>query len=87
MDSQAMFNIATGVAGALGGWVLRVLWDAVRDLERQDRALADRVGAIDVLIAGQYVKRDYFEMQMVKLFEKLDRIDAKLDSKVDKVRQ
>jgi len=82
-----MFNIATGVAGALGGWVLRVLWDAVRDLERQDRALADRVGAIDVLIAGQYVKRDYFEMQMVKLFEKLDRIDAKLDSKVDKVRQ
>lgn len=83
---QELFNISVGVAGALGGWVLRTLWDSVRELQREDRALADRVASIDVLIAGQYVRRDAFEAQMSKLFEKLDRIDAKLDTKADRPR-
>lgn len=86
VEGQALFNIAIGISGALGGWVLRTLWDSVQELHKEDKALADRINAIDVLVAGQYVKRDYFEMQMAKLFEKLDRIDSKLDSKADKAR-
>ena len=32
MDSQFLFNIVATLAGTLVGWVLKVLWDAVRDL-------------------------------------------------------
>ena len=31
---QAVFNWAVGLAGFLGGWVLKVVWDAVRDLRK-----------------------------------------------------
>ena len=86
VEGQALFNIAIGIAGALGGWVVRTLWESMRELQREDRALADRIGAIDVLVAGQYVRREHFEAQMTKLFEKLDRIDFKLDAKADKPR-
>lgn len=33
MEGQALFNIAVGVAGALGGWVLRTLWESVLELQ------------------------------------------------------
>ena len=32
MDSQFLFNLVATLAGTLIGWVLKVLWDAVRDL-------------------------------------------------------
>lgn len=83
---QELFNIAVGVAGALGGWVLRTLWESVTELHREDKELAARISAIDVLVAGQYVKREHFEDQMRALFAKLDRIEDKLDAKADKVR-
>ena len=84
MEGQSLFNVSVGIAGALGGWVLRVLWESMRELQREDRALIDRVAAIDVLIAGQYVRRDHFETMMDRFFEKLDRIESKLDGKADK---
>lgn len=85
---QTLFNIVITVAGGLCGWWMKVMWDAVKDLESQDRALADRVAAIDVLVAGSYVKRDYFESKLDgftnAIFAKLDRIEDKLDGKADK---
>lgn len=74
---QDLFNIAVGVAGSLGGWWLNTMWTAMRELER-------KVASIDVLVAGSYVKREEFKELSEVLFEKLDRIDAKLDRKVDK---
>jgi hypothetical protein len=91
MDQQAIFNIAITACGALGGWWLKVIWDSLKELERADRALVDRVAAIDVLVAGSYVKRDYFEQKMESishaLFAKLDKIDEKLDKKADRPHQ
>lgn len=74
---QDVFNIAAGISGALGGWWLNTMWQAMRELER-------KVASIDVLVAGSYVKRDEFKQLSEVLFEKLDRIDQKLDRKVDK---
>lgn len=81
---QDIFNIAVGLCGALGGWVLRTLWESVRELQHEDRMLAERISSIDVLVAGQYVRRDAFETQMARMFEKLDRIEDKLTLKADR---
>lgn len=85
---QTLFNWTVAALGTLGGWWMRVMWEEMKQLQREDRALADRVAGIDLLVAGQYVKRDYFEAKFESLshalFDKLDRIEDKLDKKVDK---
>jgi len=81
---QTIFNIAVAVAGSLGGWWLKVLWDAVKDLQSADKELAEKVSSIEILVAGQYVKRDDFDRVANAIFAKLDKIMDKLDTKADK---
>ena len=42
--------------------------------------MSERVGSIEVLVAGTYVKRD----ELRELMRKLEQIDAKLDRKANK---
>lgn len=77
MDWQSAFNIAAGVAGALAGWWLRILWEAQRDL-RIDLAKLQKE------LSDGYVRREDFKDHSTALFAKLDRIEDKLDRKVDK---
>ena len=81
---QAIFNIAVSVVGFLGGWWLKVLWDAVKDLQAADKDLAEKVGEIEVLVAGSYITRHDFDKIAAAIFAKLDKIEDKLDRKVDK---
>ena len=60
------------------------LKDSIQGLQASDKALADKVQHIEVLVAGQYVKREDIDKMMTALFAKLDKIDAKLDAKADK---
>ncbi len=79
--------IVNSVFGALmlcAGWILKVLWDAISDLQHTDKDLAEKVSKIEVLVAGQYVKVDRFDQMVNAIFAKLDKIDNKLDQKVDK---
>lgn len=84
MDYQTLFNIAGGLAGFLGGWWMKVLHESVRDLQEADKRLAEKVSGIEVLVAGNYVKRDDFDKSVQAIFHKLDRIEDKLDGKADK---
>lgn len=84
MPYQDAFNIAVALAGALGGWWLRVMWSTLTDLRDADKELAEKVSAIEVVVAGQYVKRDELDRVLNALFGKLDRIEDKLDKKADK---
>lgn len=84
MDSQLVINILIGLCGSLGGWVLKSLNDSVKELQRTDGVLADKVQHIELLVAGSYVKRDDLDKLASALFSKLDKIDAKLDGKADK---
>lgn len=84
MDAQTIINIAIGLVGALGGWVLNNLKSSIDELRKADSLLADKVQHIEVLVAGTYVKRDDMDKLGAALFAKLDKIENKLDSKVDK---
>jgi hypothetical protein len=81
---QTFFNISVTLIGFLGGWVLNSLKSSIDALHKADADLTAKVQSVEVLVAGQYVKRDDLNELSKAIFNKLDRIEAKLDSKVDK---
>ncbi len=85
MDLQIAFNIAVGLAGALGGYILKSISDNLKSLQSADNALSEKVQKIEVLVAGEYVKHSDIEKLSNALFAKLDKISDKLDGKQDKV--
>lgn len=85
---QAVFNWAVGVAGFLGGWVLKVVWDAVRDLRKDIRQIERDLPEV-------YVRKDDFREAVREMketirdgFNKMDGtmnvIFKKLDQKENK---
>ncbi len=81
---QAIINWLLAGFGALIGFLLNAVWQAVKDLQEADKSLANKVAEIEVLVAGAYVRKDEFTQSVNALFAKLDRIEDKLDKKVDK---
>jgi hypothetical protein len=83
-DPQFFINWGFAVCGALMGWIMKFIYDKLKDLQAADLALVAKVQSIEILVAGEYVKRDALERMEAALFAKLDRIEDKLDGKVDK---
>lgn len=83
-QAQVAFNIMASVAAMLGGWVLKSIHQALKDLQAADLELVKKVQAVELLVAGNYVKKTDFDHTLDALFHKLDRIELKLDRKVDK---
>ena len=83
-DAQLIFNLVIGVSGTLGGWWLKVVWDALKDLQEADKALVEKVSSIEVLVAGRYTTREEFDRNLNAVFVKLDRIYELLSQKADR---
>lgn len=81
---QALVNWLLAGFGGLIGFLLNVVWQAVKDLQKADKVLAERVGEIEVLVAGSYITRTDFTNVTDSIFRKLDHIEDKLDTKKDK---
>lgn len=74
---QAVFNLMGGLISAGLLWMLKSLWSRVH---RQ----SERIGALEVLVAGKYVTREDFQRTTTEMFTLLHRIEDKLDRKADK---
>jgi low affinity Fe/Cu permease len=85
---QVVFNWAVAVAGFLGGWVLKVIWDAITDLKKDIRAM-------DTKMHEDFVRRDDFKDAMAEHKQDMQQgfreikdligvLFKKLDSKQDK---
>ena len=84
MDSQDFINLALGAISFLGGWVVKNLQDSMKSLRDADERLTLKVQSIEVLVAGQYIKREDFDKTISALFTKLDKIESKLDMKANR---
>lgn len=95
MDWQSAFNIAMAIIAALGGILLKWLGDSLKSLRTTNETMAEKIQHIELLVAGQYAKKDDLEKSSavykegldklsISIFAKLDRIENKLDQKVDK---
>ncbi len=79
-----LFDILVVLVGALGGWIMNNIHTAVRDLQSADKQLAEKVGKIEVLVAGDYVRKDEFARVMDDVKGTLVRIEDKIDRKADR---
>ena len=84
IEYQVLFDIAIGVIGVLGGWILNTVWSAVKELQKADKELAEKVGEIEVLVAGRYMTRVEFNETLNQVFAKLDTIRDMLANKADR---
>ena len=73
MDNQTLLNIAFGIAGAFGGWILNSLSRSIIRIE-------DRIAEMPL----QYVTRDDYRNDINEIKGMLGKIFDKLDNKVDK---
>lgn len=81
---QSLINWLLAGFGGLIGFLLNAVWQAVKDLQKSDKEIAAKVADIEVLVAGDYVKKNEFQDNIKALFAKLDKIEDKIDRKVDK---
>lgn len=77
MDSQNIFNAAITLSGAFGGWILKTIWDAIKDLKSEVRDLNREVNQ-------DFVRREDFKDSVADIKDMLNKIFDKLDNKADK---
>lgn len=73
MDFQILFNIAIGLAGAFGGWILSNIYRSIERLDADVRAMPHT-----------YVTRDDFREDIKEVKAMLSKVMDKLDDKADK---
>ena len=84
VDFQVLFNIAMMVCGGLFGWLLNSIWSEIKSLQANERKTSEEIAAINVLVAGDYVKKSEFTRVMDKLFDKIDDIAKQINAKQDR---
>lgn len=84
MESQSFINLLLGLCGGIFGWILKSIWEAVRDLQTTDDKLSEKINELEVRVAEVYPTREELRQEFNRIFNKLDSIDHKLDKKADK---
>lgn len=74
MTWDSIVQVGAGLAMAIGGWVLRELWGAVKEL-RGDLA------SLRADLPKEYVSKDDYRQDIGRIHELLDKIYDKLDTK------
>ena len=81
---QTIFDWMLSAFAALIGVLLNSVWQAVKDLQASDKDIAKKIEEVEVLVAGDYMKRLEFLPAINAVFAKLEKIEDKLERKVDK---
>jgi hypothetical protein len=66
---QVIFNWVIAFAGAAGGWVLKIIWDAIQDLKKDLRGM-------DVKMHQDFVRRDDFKEAMTHVQKDMDELKS-----------
>ena len=75
--TQDLVNIVVGVAGTAMGWMLKVVWDSIRVLQ-------DEMKALERVIHTKYVSKDDYKDDIRDVKEMLNAIFKRLEQKADK---
>ena len=77
MEVQSIVDIITGIVGAVIGWFVKIMWDSVKELQRDMKET-------NQTLHENYVRKDDYRIDLAEIKGMFNRIMDKLDSKVDK---
>ncbi len=77
MTIQEFINVAVAAAGAVIGWLFKIVWEAIKELQQD-------VKSTSIQVHEHYVRKDDFRVFEQRIETKLDRILDKLEQKEDK---
>jgi hypothetical protein len=77
MDSQTLINILFGAISAAFGWIFRVVWEAVKEMQRDLRD-------IEKNLPHDYVLKKDYETDIHEIKFMLGKIFDRLEGKADK---
>jgi hypothetical protein len=75
--SQDTINLIISGAGAVIGWILRMIWESIRKLQ-------DEMNDFQREVHTSYVSKDDYRQDIIEVKEILKQIFDKLDRKADK---
>lgn len=77
MEIEMTFKIAITCVGALGGWMLKVIWESIKEVKEELKELNREMNQ-------DFVRRDDFSEAILRIENMFNRIFDKLDNKADK---
>lgn len=77
MENQQVFNMVITASGALGGWMLKVIWDAITDLKKDVKDLNQEIHT-------DFLRKDDYRDDVTEIKSMLGKIFDKLENKMDK---
>lgn len=77
MEGQILFNIIVGACGAMGGWMLKIIFDSITVLQKDVKDLNSE-------IHQDFLRKDDYREDINDIKGMLNRIFEKLDQKADK---
>ena len=83
--NQLLINVLLGAVSALSGAMLAALWQSVKELHTSYKEINKKISDVEVLVAGDYIRKDAFDKLSNDLFTLLHRIEDKIDRKQDKL--
>lgn len=84
MDSQAVFDWMVGIGGAIVGWALKMIWEAIKEMRADIREL-------DKQMHDDFVRRDDFKEAIREIKDDMragfDKVDNTLNQIFEKLEQ
>ena len=77
MDLQILLNLVFTGAGAVCGWILRVVWQEIKLVQANQQDLERE-------LTDNYVRKDDYRIDIAEIKGMFNRIMDKLDTKMDK---
>ena len=77
MPSQDLINLGFLGGGSVFGVLLKIMWDAIKDLQKDMRDIESEIHT-------QYVSKDDYKDDIAEIKNMLREINAELKKKVDK---
>lgn len=77
MEWQDYIDGIMALVGAVLGWFVKIIWDAIKELQKDMKDT-------NTLIHEHYVRKDDYRIDLAEIRGMFNRIMDKLDNKVDK---
>ncbi len=91
MDAQLLFNIVLGCASGLAGWLFKVLYDQLKEVQEEvndledkheddHRLITEKLNNLALSLPDKYVNKGDFDNLVKVMHHRFDKLEEKLDT-------